>query len=191
MTVKIRLKKAGRKKDPHYKVVAVDSRKKRDGRVLDYLGHYHPQDRFPNIVIDLERYEYFIKTGAQVTDTVRTLINKLRRDYVEPEEEKPKKPPVKDTAEDSADKDTPPSGETAEDKNQDEEKEQASAEKSPVDEKPAEEKESVEASAGVNEDIKKPDSEDNQETAESEEKEKIQEKTSEEESSENKEKEEK
>ncbi len=134
MTVKIRLKKAGRKKDPHYKVVAVDSRKKRDGRVLDYLGHYHPQDRFPNLVVDMERYEHFIKTGAQVTDTVRTLINKLKRNYVEPEEGKPKKP-APDKVKDTSDAETPVA--TAEPSEKTEEQAQEPAVEPSADEKPA------------------------------------------------------
>ncbi len=87
MTVKIRLKRTGRKKDPHYRVVAVDSRKKRDGRVLQQLGHYHPQEKFPNLKLDLEKYESFKKEGAQVSDTVRTLVNKLKRDFREKAEE--------------------------------------------------------------------------------------------------------
>jgi small subunit ribosomal protein S16 len=78
MSVKIRLKRTGRHKDSHFRVVAVDSRKKRDGRVLEYLGHYHPQDDFPNARIDFEKIDKWIETGAQMTDTVRSLVSKLR-----------------------------------------------------------------------------------------------------------------
>ncbi len=79
MSVKIRLKRTGRKKDPHFKVVAVDSRKKRDGRVIEYIGHYHPQDEFPNIVIDQKQMQSWIDKGAIVSDTVRTLVSKLNK----------------------------------------------------------------------------------------------------------------
>ena len=79
MSVKIRLKRTGRHKDPHYRVVAVDSRKKRDGRVLEQLGHYHPQDEFPNAVVNFEKVDSWINKGAQMTDTVKSLILNLKR----------------------------------------------------------------------------------------------------------------
>ncbi|MGM0441696.1 MAG: 30S ribosomal protein S16 [Elusimicrobiota bacterium] len=79
MSVKIRLKRTGRHKDPHYKVVAVDSRKKRDGKVLEYLGHYHPQDEFPNIKVDIDSFEKWVDNGAKVSDTVNTMVAKLRK----------------------------------------------------------------------------------------------------------------
>ncbi len=86
MSVKIRLKKTGRHKDPHYRVVAVDSRKKRDGSVLEYLGHYHPQEEFPNVIINLEKVNNWVKKGAQVSDTVNSLIVKLRKSTVKEEQ---------------------------------------------------------------------------------------------------------
>lgn len=86
MSVKIRLKKTGRHKDPHFRIVAVDSRKKRDGSVLEYLGHYHPQDEFPNAVIDIEKADKWISKGAQVTDTVKSLIRKLRKSSIKEEQ---------------------------------------------------------------------------------------------------------
>ena len=79
MSVKIRLKKTGRHKDPHYRIIVVDSRTRRDGREIEYLGHYHPQDEFPNVQIDLEKVDNWVKKGAQMTDTVRSLIRKLRK----------------------------------------------------------------------------------------------------------------
>lgn len=88
MSVKIRLKRTGRHKDPHFRVVAVDSRKKRDGRVLDTLGHYHPQEEFPNAVIDLKKVDRWIKNGAEMTDTVQSLVSKLKKSSGKEEEEK-------------------------------------------------------------------------------------------------------
>ena len=79
MVVKIRLSRTGRHKDPHYRVVAVDSRKKRDGRVLEYLGHYHPQSEYPNAVLDLEKVDAWIKKGAQMTDTVNSIVRKIKK----------------------------------------------------------------------------------------------------------------
>ncbi|MGM0568822.1 MAG: 30S ribosomal protein S16 [Elusimicrobiota bacterium] len=104
MAVKIRLKRTGRKKDPHYKVVAVDSRKKRDGRVIEYIGHYHPRESF-DFSVDMDRYEEFKTKGALVSDTVRTLVNKLKRgpkktvaaEEESPEEKAPEAESLKET----------------------------------------------------------------------------------------------
>jgi len=79
MTVKIRLKRTGRKNDAHYKVVAIDSRKRRDGKAIEVMGHYHPQQAFPNVIVDLEKISNWVSKGAQMSDTVRTLINRLKK----------------------------------------------------------------------------------------------------------------
>jgi small subunit ribosomal protein S16 len=79
MSVRIRLKRTGRHKDPHYRVVVMDSRKKRDGRVIEYVGHYHPKLEGENSTIDLEKVESWIKKGAQMSDTVRSLVSKSKR----------------------------------------------------------------------------------------------------------------
>lgn len=79
MSLKLRLKRVGRHKDPHFRVVAVDSKKKRDGKVLEYLGHYHPQDKEPNCVLFTDKINKWIDNGAQVSDTVRNLISKQKK----------------------------------------------------------------------------------------------------------------
>ena len=79
MAVRIRLKRTGRHKSPHYRVVAMDSRQKRDGRVLDNIGHYHPTEEFPNITINFDKLNSWIGNGAQMSETVRSLVAKLRR----------------------------------------------------------------------------------------------------------------
>ncbi|NIZ19013.1 30S ribosomal protein S16 [Entomospira culicis] len=75
--VKIRLKKFGAPKRPYYRIVAVDSRKPRDGKTLEELGFYRPveSDQFK---VDQERVQYWIKNGAQATDTVRDLFRKYK-----------------------------------------------------------------------------------------------------------------
>lgn len=78
MAVKIRLKRTGRHKLPHYRVVAIDSRKKRDGRVLEVLGHYHPTESAPNATIDMEKVNVWISNGAQMTDTVKSLVRNFK-----------------------------------------------------------------------------------------------------------------
>jgi len=72
--VKIRLRRAGRKKLPVYQIVAADSRAPRDGKFLEVVGHYQPTAKPHTVTIDRERVAYWMQTGAQPTATVRSLI---------------------------------------------------------------------------------------------------------------------
>lgn len=74
--VKIRLRRAGRKKLPVYQIVAADSRAPRDGKFLEVVGHYQPTTKPHAVSIDRERVAYWMQTGAQPTSTVRSLIQK-------------------------------------------------------------------------------------------------------------------
>lgn len=74
--VKIRLRRAGRKKLPVYQIVAADSRAPRDGKFLEVIGHYQPTAKPHAVTIDRERVAYWMQTGAQPTSTVRSLIQK-------------------------------------------------------------------------------------------------------------------
>lgn len=76
MSVKLRLTRLGRKKKPFYRIVAIDSRKRRDGAYLDNLGHYNPLNQPPEIVIDETKALDWLKNGAQPSDTVRSLLSK-------------------------------------------------------------------------------------------------------------------
>ena len=76
MAVHIRLRRGGKKKQPHYRIVATDSRKARDGRFLEIIGHYDPLPEKEVVDIDRERMVYWLKEGAQASDTVRTLLQK-------------------------------------------------------------------------------------------------------------------
>lgn len=76
MAVKIRLKRIGMKKVPFYRVVVSDSRSPRDGRFIEEIGHYDPLKNPAEIKIDTDRAQYWIKSGAQPTDTVRSLLKK-------------------------------------------------------------------------------------------------------------------
>ena len=70
----IRLRRTGTTKRPYFRVVVADSRKPRDGRFVEVLGHYDPQ-RDPVVVkIDAERASYWMGKGAQPSDTVRSLL---------------------------------------------------------------------------------------------------------------------
>ncbi|MDO4888834.1 MAG: 30S ribosomal protein S16 [Actinomycetaceae bacterium] len=70
MAVKIRLKRMGKIRAPHYRVVVVDSRKRRDGRVIEEIGKYHPTEDPSFIEIDSERAQYWLSVGAQPTEPV-------------------------------------------------------------------------------------------------------------------------
>ena len=76
--VKIRLRRMGAKSAPFYRVVVADSRYPRDGRFIEEIGTYTPCPDPAEIKIDLERAEAWIKTGAQPTETVRSLLKKAK-----------------------------------------------------------------------------------------------------------------
>lgn len=76
MAVKIRLKRMGSKKNPFYRIVVADSRAPRDGRFIEELGYYNPLKEPAEIKIDQDRALNWLKTGAQLTGTVRALFNK-------------------------------------------------------------------------------------------------------------------
>ena len=74
--VKIRLRRMGAKKAPYYRVVVADSRYPRDGRFIEEIGTYNPCVSPAEIKIDTERAQAWIKTGAQPTETVKSLLKK-------------------------------------------------------------------------------------------------------------------
>jgi len=82
--VKIRLRRMGAKKNPFYRVVIADSRSPRDGRFIEEIGTYNPLTSPSIIDIDLERADYWVKNGAQPTDTVRALLKKASAAKVAP-----------------------------------------------------------------------------------------------------------
>ena len=79
MPVRIRLKRIGRRHHPVYRLAAVDSRRQRDSRVLVELGAYNPvlADKERQVNFKRERIEYWLSVGAQPSDTVRRLLEKL------------------------------------------------------------------------------------------------------------------
>jgi len=76
LAVRIRLKRMGRKKRPFYRIVVADSRAPRDGKTLESLGYYNPLPDPPQIKINEERLFHWLGQGAQVTDTVRSLMRR-------------------------------------------------------------------------------------------------------------------
>ena len=80
MAVKIRLKRLGKIRAPYYRVVVADSRTKRDGRVIEEIGKYHPTEEPSFIEIDSERALYWLGVGAQPSPQVEALL-KLTGDW--------------------------------------------------------------------------------------------------------------
>lgn len=78
--VKIRLTRMGSKKRPFYRVMAIDERKQRDGRPLEFLGTYDPRIEPAALNLDLDGIESWVGKGAQLSDTVRSLVNRVKRE---------------------------------------------------------------------------------------------------------------
>ena len=80
MAVKIRLKRLGKIRAPYYRIVVADSKTKRDGRVIEEIGKYHPTEEPSFIEVDSERAQYWLSVGAQPTEQVAALL-KLTGDW--------------------------------------------------------------------------------------------------------------
>ncbi|MBD7918899.1 30S ribosomal protein S16 [Cellulomonas sp. Sa3CUA2] len=74
MATKIRLKRLGKIRAPYYRIVVADSRTKRDGRVIEEIGKYHPTEEPSLIEITSERAQYWLGVGAQPTEQVQVLL---------------------------------------------------------------------------------------------------------------------
>ena len=101
MAVKIRLKRLGKIRSPHYRIVVADSRTKRDGRAIEEIGKYHPKNDPSVIEVNSERAQHWLSVGAQPTEAVVALL-KRTGDWqafsgdtspsgVDPQREKPNK----------------------------------------------------------------------------------------------------
>ena len=77
--VKIRLARGGRKKAPFYRIVVSDSRSARDGKFIERVGHFDPllEDQ-KGLVMDIERADYWLGVGAQMSPRVKSLYKKLK-----------------------------------------------------------------------------------------------------------------
>ena len=92
--LRIRLTRRGSKKDPHYRVVVAEKASPRDGRFVEIVGYYNPALDPVRLNLDLDRVDYWVKNGAQPSETVKTLIRKVK----EQSEAKPLKEPVEQEA---------------------------------------------------------------------------------------------
>ena len=76
MAVKMRLRRMGAKKAPFYRVIVADSRSPRDGRFIEEIGYYNPLTNPAEIKIDADKAKKWLGTGAQPTETVKSLLKK-------------------------------------------------------------------------------------------------------------------
>ncbi|MCT2594279.1 30S ribosomal protein S16 [Streptomyces sp. N2-109] len=74
MAVKIKLKRLGKIRSPHYRIVVANSRTRRDGRAIEELGLYHPVQNPSRIEVDSERVQYWLSVGAQPTEPVAAIL---------------------------------------------------------------------------------------------------------------------
>ena len=74
MAVKIRLKRIGKKRTPHYRIVVMDARTKRDGRAIEEIGLYNPKTEPSFIRVESERAQYWLGVGAQPSEAVEAIF---------------------------------------------------------------------------------------------------------------------
>ena len=77
--LKIRLQRAGAKKRPFYRIVAIDERRQRDGRALEFLGTYDPKLDPGAIKLQLDRVDHWVGQGARLSETVSSLVQRARK----------------------------------------------------------------------------------------------------------------
>lgn len=77
--VKIRLRRTGSNNNAAYRVVAADERSPRDGKFLEILGWYLPRQEGENFKLEMDRVDYWLSKGAQMSETVASLVKKARK----------------------------------------------------------------------------------------------------------------
>ncbi len=76
MAVRIRLLRMGKIRNPQYRIVVADSRTKRDGRAIEYVGLYHPKEEPSRIEVNSERVQHWLSVGAQPSEAVQAILSK-------------------------------------------------------------------------------------------------------------------
>lgn len=79
MALSIRMRREGTTNSPYYRVIVAEKRSKRDGKYIEQLGTYDPKKKVDNFNLKLDRVEYWIKNGAQPSETVASMVKKLRK----------------------------------------------------------------------------------------------------------------
>ena len=76
MAVRIRLLRMGKIRNPQYRIVVADSRTKRDGRAIEYIGLYHPKEEPSRIEVNSERVQHWLSVGAQASEPVVAILSR-------------------------------------------------------------------------------------------------------------------
>ncbi len=87
--LRIRLSRHGAKKDPHYRVVVAEKKSPRDGRFVEIVGHYHPTMKPAQLELNLDRIDYWVGHGAQLSGTVESLVKRAQTQPKEASAEEP------------------------------------------------------------------------------------------------------
>ena len=82
--LRIRLRRTGKKKQPHYRVVVADQRAPRDGDFVEVLGHYNPRTEPSSLVLKEDRVKHWLSVGAQPSETVHRMLHKAGLTDVDP-----------------------------------------------------------------------------------------------------------
>ena len=103
--LRMRLRRVGAKNQPSYRIVVADSRAARDGAFVDYLGHYNPRTEPPTVVIDEEKARKWLSVGAQPSEAVQRIIDKMGA---------PEEPPTAEATSEDASSEEPDAAEETE-----------------------------------------------------------------------------
>jgi small subunit ribosomal protein S16 len=90
MATVIRFARHGTKKKPYFRIVVQDQRSPRDGRFIDHIGAFDPIKGTNSLTVQRDRLEYWLSTGAQISDSVRNRLRPLRRQWEQPASAEPK-----------------------------------------------------------------------------------------------------
>ena len=82
MSVKIRLRRTGKVNQPCHRIVVTDSRSPRDGKFLEILGWYDPKREGENFKLDMDRVVFWQSKGAQLSETVASMVRKVKKSVV-------------------------------------------------------------------------------------------------------------
>jgi small subunit ribosomal protein S16 len=98
--IKLRLRRMGKKRQPHYRIVAAEARWPRDGRFIEVIGYYNPRTDPYTLEVNVERARWWLEHGAQPTDTVRALL--VRAGVLPPRQQNEAKRETAETAQSEA-----------------------------------------------------------------------------------------
>ena len=74
--VRIRLERIGKRKEAHYRVIIIDSKERRNGRAIEVIGAYNPKLTENKVTLNLDKYNYWVKCGAQPTNLLKSIVKK-------------------------------------------------------------------------------------------------------------------